>query len=257
MRCALLGLLLGLIACGGMSTAAGPLQPSPAAGSPLVVGPSDHVVVLEYEAWFGPKAENFSDAEAMPILQSADMKPFGGGYDSADPRVIAQHLQWMQYMDVDAAMIDLTNNVGCIFSTGPVSRRYCNPASEAFRASNRAIRANDANLYPAWTALRTPLKLIPLIGCQTKLDVARDASGVSGFQKAIEFFGNLIARYPGLSVVYGGHSLMTVYLGTPANPWLLRQCRAVIRTNALAQRYTFRFTTGYLDSQWPFWKNPA
>jgi hypothetical protein len=165
----LLGLLFLLAGCSGTTTPA--VEPSgPVPGAPLVVGPHDHVVVLEYAAWFGPKAESFSDAEAMPILRSPDMKPFGGGYDSADPRVIAQHIDWMRYTGVDAAFIDISNNVGCIFSTGPVSRRYCVAASQAFRADNRAILRNDANLYPAWTALHTNLKLIPLIGCQTLRD---------------------------------------------------------------------------------------
>jgi hypothetical protein len=52
----------------------------------------------------------FQNAEAMPWLQSPDMQAVGGGYDSADPHVIAQHLRWMQYMGIDAVTIDLTNN---------------------------------------------------------------------------------------------------------------------------------------------------
>lgn len=91
------------------------------AGVPLQVNSNSRVAVLEYEAWFGPRAVTFQNAEAMPILQSSDMVPVGGGYDSADPNVIAQHVQWMEYMGIDAVTIDLTNNVGCIFSTGPVS----------------------------------------------------------------------------------------------------------------------------------------
>ncbi|MBV8374150.1 MAG: hypothetical protein JO302_01465, partial [Candidatus Eremiobacteraeota bacterium] len=255
MRFASACLLLALAACSGATPAVDP--PAGGTAAPLVVGPNDHVVLLEYEAWFGPKAENFADAEAMPILQSKDMQPFGGGYDSADPHVIKQHMDWMQYMGIDAAVIDLSNNVGCIFSTGPASPRYCAPASDAFRANNRAILANVANLWPAWTALHTKLKLIPFIGCQTWRDVAPDATGKSGFQKAIEFFGSLNARYPALSVVYFAHPLMLVYLGTPADPHLLERCRAAIETHHLARRYTFRFWTGYLDSQWPFWKDPS
>ena len=251
MRFRAIWLLLSLAAC-----SAGTPAVAPRAAGPLVVGPRDHVVVLEYEAWFGPKAENFADAEAMPILQSPDMRRFGGGYDSADPRVIAQHVEWMESMGIDAAIVDLSNNVGCIFSTGPVSPRYCVAPYESFRANNRAILRNDANLYPAWTVLRTNLKLIPLIGCQSVRDVTRDPAGVSGFQKAIAYFGSLMARYPALPVVYRAHPLMLVYLGTPASPRMIHRCRAVIRSNGFAQRYTFRFMTGYLDSQWPFWKNP-
>jgi hypothetical protein len=91
---------------------------------------SNSLVVLEYEAWFAPQAATFQTAEAMPILQSKVMQPVGGGYDSTDPHVIAQHLKWMEYMGVDAATADVSNNVGCIFSTGPPSLKFCNPASE-------------------------------------------------------------------------------------------------------------------------------
>src|ERR1700747_1078169 len=55
---------------------------------PLVVDQHSHVVVMESEAWFGPKAVTFQGAAAKPLLQSADMQAIGGGYDSADPNVI-------------------------------------------------------------------------------------------------------------------------------------------------------------------------
>src|SRR5579862_3002612 len=47
----------------------------------LVVDENSHVVVMEYEAWFGPNAVTFQGSAAMPLLQSADMKKVGGGYD--------------------------------------------------------------------------------------------------------------------------------------------------------------------------------
>ena len=73
-------------------------------------------------------------------------------------------------------------------ASSQLGRRRCVTARgvRAFRANNRAILANDANLYPAWTALRTNLKLIPFLGCQSLRDVVRDAAGKSGFQKAID-----------------------------------------------------------------------
>ena len=55
---------------------------------PLVVDENRHVVVMEYEAWFGPNAVNFQTSAAMPLLQSKDMQAVGGGYDSAKPRII-------------------------------------------------------------------------------------------------------------------------------------------------------------------------
>ena len=41
-------------------------------GAPLWVDGQSHVIVMQYEAWFGPDAVTFQNAEAMPLLQSAD-----------------------------------------------------------------------------------------------------------------------------------------------------------------------------------------
>jgi hypothetical protein len=60
--------------------------------APLMVDQNSHIVVMEYEAWFGPNAVTFQGTAALPLLQSADMQSVGGGYDSADPRVIQQHV---------------------------------------------------------------------------------------------------------------------------------------------------------------------
>jgi hypothetical protein len=65
---------------------------------PLVVDENSHVVVMEYETWFGPNAVTFQDSAAMPLLQSKDMKNVGGGYDSAGPAMIKQHLAWLEYI---------------------------------------------------------------------------------------------------------------------------------------------------------------
>ena len=237
---------IALVACSSTSTTPA-VKPVPAANS---------LVVLEYEAWFGPHAASFQQAEAMPILQSKDMQSIGGGYDSADPLVIAQHLKWMQYMGVDAASIDLTNNVGCIFSTGRPSPKFCNPVNPQFRNMNRVIRDNTGNLYPAWSKLGSPVKLIPLLGCQTKLDLQKGSDGKSGFRKEIEYFGAVMKRYPQLDVAYLGHPLMLVYVGTPVAPAILDGAEAVMRESGLETQYTFRIVGGYLDSQPMFWADP-
>ncbi|HEY3674452.1 MAG TPA: hypothetical protein VGK84_00510 [Candidatus Tumulicola sp.] len=219
--------------------------------------PSNSLVILEYEAWFAPRAATFQTAEAMPILQSKVMQPVGGGYDSTDPHVIAQHLKWMEYMGVDAVTADVSNNVGCIFSTGTPSAKFCNPASASFRESNRIIRDNTGNLYPAWSKLRSPVKLIPLLGCLSSLDLHKGLDGKSGFQKEIEYFGRLMKQYPELNVVYAGHPLMLAYVGTPVDPAILDGARSVLRESGLATQYTFRIVGGYLDAQPTFWADPS
>src|SRR5271165_3263075 len=145
-----------------LSALAAASSSSPA--GPLVVDANSHVVVLEYEAWFGPNAVTFQGSSAMPVLQSADMQPVGGGYDSADPAVIAQHVAWMEYMGIDAVTIDLTNNVSCIFNSEWFIKKYIPTCTSSFRVNNQNIRNNTGNLYPAWSGLGTTPKLIPLLG---------------------------------------------------------------------------------------------
>src|ERR1700683_5604499 len=117
---------------------------SPSGGSigALVVDKNRHIVIIEYEAWFGPKAVTSQTSAAMPRLQSKDMKPVGGGYDSADPTVIKQHVAWMEYMGVDAATSEVTNNVSCIFDSEWFVKKYLKNCTPSFRLATQIIRAN-------------------------------------------------------------------------------------------------------------------
>jgi hypothetical protein len=58
------------------------------------VDQNSHIVVMEYEAWFGHNAVTFQGTAALPLLQSADMQRLGGGYDSADPAVNSTSPGW-------------------------------------------------------------------------------------------------------------------------------------------------------------------
>jgi hypothetical protein len=103
----------------------------------------------------------FQTSVAKPLLQSTDMQAIGGGYDSADPKVIRQHAAWMEAMGIDAALIEVTNNVSCIFNSEEFAQKYLPNCTELFRSENQSIRDNTGNLYPAWSGLGTRLKLIP------------------------------------------------------------------------------------------------
>jgi hypothetical protein len=128
---------------------------------PLLVTHETHVVVMQYEAWFGPNAVTFQTSAAIPLLQSEDMQSIGGGYDSADPAIIKHHVAWMESLGMDAALIEVTNNVSCIFNSEAFAEKYLPNCSPAFRLQNQTIRDNTGNLYPAWSKLETRLKLIP------------------------------------------------------------------------------------------------
>jgi len=247
-------------------TAAAPLavsqsftwQPVP---GPLIVNSHSHVVVMEYENWFGPKAATFQGIAAMPFLQSSDMQAVGGGYDSADPAVIKTHLEWLEYLGVDAAMIEVTNNVSCIFNSEWFIKKYLPYCSPSFRLSNRIIRDNTGNTYPAWTKLGTQLKLIPLLGGSDQDVLYKDADGKTAFEKEIEYFGGWMKQYPDLNVTYEGKPLMVVFVGAAQDPsradnplWF--QILKFLRAHPeISSKYTFREMAGYLDSQPYLWKN--
>jgi hypothetical protein len=76
---------------------------------PFVVTDDSHVVVMQYEAWFGPNAVTFQTSAAIPLLQSEDMQSIGGGYDSADPAIVKRDVAWMESLGMDAALIEVTN----------------------------------------------------------------------------------------------------------------------------------------------------
>ncbi len=230
-----------------------------AQAGPLVLGPNSHAVVMQYEAWFGPQAVTFQGTTAKPLLQSADMQAVGGGYESADPAVIKQHLAWMEDMGVDAAMIDLTNNVACIFDSEAFVEKYVPNCTPSFRAYNQNIRDNTGNLYPAWSGLGAKLKLIPLLGGAEQNVLIPDTDGLTAFEKEVNYFGALMTEYPQLQVIYQGKPLMSVFLGVgldpnPADKPLWFQVHQFLANHPeIGLKYTFTMLSGYIDSQPQLW----
>jgi len=228
---------------------------------PLIVDHESRVSVMEYEAWFGPNAVTFPANGVRPLLGSADMVPVGGGYDSADPAVIRQHVAWMERMDIDAALVDLTNNVSCIFNSKWFVEQYLQNSNDCptFRSDYQVIRDNTGNLYPAWAALGTRLKLIPLVGGIDQNVLYRDLDGKTAFEKEVEYFGRLMRQYPSRNVIYEGKPLMIIYLGAAQDPdsadnplWF--QIRQFFKEHPeIAGKYAFRMMAGYLDSQPGLW----
>jgi hypothetical protein len=234
-------------------------QESFRANGPLIVDSSSHVVVLEYEAWFGPSAVTFQGAAAQPLLQSADMQAVGGGYDSADPAIIKQHVEWMEFMGFDAALIEVTNNVSCIFDSEAFAQKYLPNCTDQFRSENRNILNNTGNLYPAWSSLGTRLKLIPMMGGFDNDVLFKDTDGKTAFEKEVDYFGALMRQFPDRNVIYKGKPLMLIYLSAAQDPnaadnpmWFqLRQF--LISHPEIAEKYTFKMMAGYLDSQPDLW----
>jgi hypothetical protein len=234
-------------------------QSQATASASLVADRNSHVIMMEYENWFGPNAVTFQGAVAMPFLQSSDMQAIGGGYDSADPAVIKTHLDWFEYLGMDAALLDLTNNVSCIFNSEWFIQKYLPYCTPAFRLQNQTIRNNTGNTYPAWNALGTRLKLVPLLGGSTEDVLYLDSNGKTSFEKEIDYFGALMAQYPNLRVIYEGKPLMLIFVGAAQdpnqadNPEWFQIKKFLAKHPDIANKYTFREMAGYLDSQPYLW----
>src|SRR5215469_2865661 len=97
-----------------------------------------------------------------------------------------QHLEWFEYLGVDAALIEVTNNVSCIFNGAAFAEKYLPYCTRIFRVYNRINRNNTANTYPAWTKLETRLRLIPLLGGSDQDVLYKDTDGEIAFEKEIE-----------------------------------------------------------------------
>jgi len=231
------------------------------ATGPLIVDRDSHLIAILYEAWFGPDAVTFQGTSAKPFLHSADMRRLGGGYDSADPAVIKQHVAWLEYLGLDAALIDLTNNVSCIFDSEHFIKKHVPNCTPQFRTQNQTIRDNTGNLYPAWAPLNTRLKLMPLLGGIDQNVLLKDTDGKTAFEKEIEYFGARMGQYPERNVIYEGKPLMVIYLGAAQDPNprdnpLWYQIRKFLKAHPeITSKYTFRMMAGYLDSQPDLWKN--
>jgi hypothetical protein len=232
---------------------------SAAPPGPLIVTGNSHVIVMEYEAWFGPKAATFQGSSALPLLQSPDMQSVGGGYDSADPAIIKQHVAWLENLGVDAAISEITNNVSCIFNSEWFVKKYIRNCTPSFRAYNQNIRDNTGNLYPAWSNLGTHLKLIPLLGGIDGNVLTKDKDGKTAFEKEVEYFGARMRQYPDRQVIYQGKPLMLIFLGAAQDPdpadhplwWRIEQF--LQHHPEIGGKYTFKLMAGYLDSQPALW----
>lgn len=259
-KCGHVGVTL-IVLCASLTSLSRSQESNDVVSAPLVIDKNSHLIVMEYENWFGPKAVTFQGAAALPILQSADMQAIGGGYDSADPAVIKTHLAWLEYLGMDAAMIEVTNNVSCIFNSVAFANKYLPNCTPSFRISNQTIRNNTGNVYEEWTKLGTRLKLIPLLGGIDQDVLLKDDDGTTAFEKEIEYFGERMNLYPNLDVIYQGKPLMVIFVGAAQDPnrtddplWF--QLEKFIKANPeIDRKFTFRIMAGYLDSQPDLWKN--
>lgn len=94
-----------------------------------IVTDPNHLIIMEYETWFGPGYAQWGKEEAIPLL---------GLYSSLDPRVLRQQSLWFDEMGINVVELDWTNNLTkpfpdaaakeCITSTDKLLQVYANMA---------------------------------------------------------------------------------------------------------------------------------
>ena len=213
---------------------------------PLVVDESSHIIVMQYEPWFGPKSVNFLKVAATPLLFSSSMRR---GYDSADRAVLRQHIQWIEALGVDAILVDVTNGIACLKKNSEIN---CGQ-TEGVRAILKNIEILYDELDQLHQAGLSDLKIIPLIGAQSDSGLDRALSEKSGTEIAFEFFESLMNIHPDLNVIYEGKPLVVTYHGAaqavdpPNDFW--RQTRELFESKGFSQRLTLRQMAGFIDDQ--------
>jgi hypothetical protein len=72
----------------------------------LTVTDSSNVILMQYNVWFSPNGGIKNNIPPIrPSLSPANQNE----YDSGNPAVIAQHLDWFRELKVDAVILDASN----------------------------------------------------------------------------------------------------------------------------------------------------
>ena len=128
--------------------------------------------------------------EATPLL---------GTYRSSDPRVLDQHLAWLESAGIDFLLVDWSNNLGGNWQSGTAL----------------GIMAATYNLFEALVRRRSPLRLALLLG----LDAGQ--VGTAPFLQQVDLVDQLVLRVPAFRAHYlefHGRPLLPVYTGPTSNP---------------------------------------
>ena len=175
-----------------------------------IVDDPNHIVIMEYETWFGPGYAQWGKQEATPIL---------GLYSSLDPRVLRQQALWFDEMGFNAVELDWTNNL---------TKPFPSPAAkECITATNRLLQV--------YLTMAQHPKIVFLVGPEHNLWRNRkDVYAGPWFKEQMNFlYDHYInnPKYKGMMLAYEGKPLMLLYLNGPrmGPPPEIRDPRFTIR----------------------------
>jgi len=222
----------------------------------LIVGPSSHVVVMEYETWFNPlwNASGQVFGYYEPLLKSSNVSQ---GYDSSDPLIIDQHVKWLTALGVDAVIDEQSNGGPCAYGDAQMCAQFLGNQSSVvgYTAIINAINQGAFNLYPAFEARGAAIKIIPMVDGQDALMYQPRGDGQTPFDVQIGAYHQRVAQYPDLSVIYHGKPLLLVFVGASVNTSdpnsVYNQAQTAIQK--WQDRFTIRLMAGFIDSQTLLW----
>ena len=177
-----------------------------------------HLVIMEYETWFGPGYAKWGKEEAVPIL---------GLYSSLDPRVLLQQNLWFDQMGINAVELDWTNNL---------TRRFPDAqARECINATNTLLKV--------YGKMAQHPKFVFLVGPEHNSWLSRRTPYRGPWYKTqINYlYKHYISnkKYQKWYVKYEGKPLLLLYLNGP---------RSTRPPDIKSTRFTIRFVTAWLQT---------
>ncbi len=183
-----------------------------------VVTDPKHLVIMEYETWFGPGYAQWGKEEAVPIL---------GLYSSLNPWILRQQNLWFDEMGINAVELDWTNNL--------TSRFPNKTARECIAATN--------TLMKVYAHMAQHPKFVFLVGPEHNYWLSRKTPYRGPWYKAqINYlYQHYISnkKYSSWYLKYEGKPLLLLYLNGP---------RSTRPPAISSKRFTIRFVTAWLQT---------
>jgi len=183
-----------------------------------IVEDPNHLVVMEYETWFGPGYAQWGHEEATPIL---------GRYSSLDPRILRQQALWFNELGINVVETDWTNNLTAPFPTPQ---------------ANECIQATD-ELFRVYASMKQHPKIVFLMGPEhNRWGVRGDVYDGPWYKQQLELVYERYIHNPlyrDLYLTYEGKPLLLLYLNGP---------RMGPPPEVRDERFTIRYVGAWLQS---------
>lgn len=178
----------------------------------------NHLVIMEYETWFGPGYAQWGHEEATPLL---------GRYSSLDPRVLRQQALWFNELGINAVETDWTNNLTASF-----------PSPQA----KECIQATD-ELFRVYASMKQHPKILFLMGPEhNRWMNTKDVYDGPWYKEQLNYvYDHYInnPRYRDMYLTDEGKPLLLLYLNGP---------RIGVPPEVHDERFTIRYVGAWLQT---------